>query len=115
MREGAMSDQRATSAGQGNVRDGHAVVIGGSMAGLVAARVLVRHFTQVTLIDRDRFPAEPGFRKGVPQSRHLHVLLGKGRALLDRFFPGLTEQMVAAGAPLVKFTRDTLWLTPAGW
>jgi 2-polyprenyl-6-methoxyphenol hydroxylase-like FAD-dependent oxidoreductase len=96
-------------------RDGHAVVIGGSMAGLLAARVLARHFERVTLIERDTFPAEPVFRKGVPQSRHLHVLLGKGRALLDRFFPRLTDEVVAAGAPLLKFGRDALWLTSAGW
>jgi 2-polyprenyl-6-methoxyphenol hydroxylase-like FAD-dependent oxidoreductase len=94
---------------------GHAIVIGGSMAGLLAARVLSRHFERVTLIDRDRFPAEPVFRKGVPQSRHLHVLLGKGRTLLERFFPGLTDQMVAAGAPLLDFTQDALWQTAAGW
>lgn len=98
-----------------NRRDGHALVIGGSMAGLLTARVLSRHFERVTLIERDRFPAEPGFRKGVPQSRHLHVLLGKGRMLLDRFFPGLTKEMVAAGAPLLNFQRDALWQTAAGW
>lgn len=95
--------------------DGHAVVIGGSMAGLLAARVLVRHFERVTLVERDRFPDEPVFRKGVPQSRHLHVLLGKGRMLLDRFFPGFTEQMTDRGALLLKFPGDALWLTPAGW
>jgi len=110
-----MADKVAAGTKQAGRRDGHAVVIGGSMAGLLAARVLSRHFERVTLIDRDRFPLEPEFRKGVPQSRHLHVLLGKGRMLLDRFFPGLTEEMVAAGAVLLKFQRDALWQTPAGW
>lgn len=93
----------------------HAVVIGGSMAGLLAARVLSRHVERVTVIDRDSFPAEPVFRKGVPQARHLHVLLGKGRELLERLFPGFTAEMAAAGAPLLNFSRDTLWQTPAGW
>ncbi|MGH2583567.1 MAG: NAD(P)/FAD-dependent oxidoreductase [Dehalococcoidia bacterium] len=110
-----MADKDVASMEQGDRRGGHAVVIGGSMAGLLAARVLSRHFERVTLIDRDRFPVEPEFRKGVPQSRHLHVLLGKGRMLLDRFFPGLTEEMVAAGAVLLRFQRDALWLTTAGW
>jgi 2-polyprenyl-6-methoxyphenol hydroxylase-like FAD-dependent oxidoreductase len=93
----------------------HALVIGGSVAGLVTARVLSRHFARVTLVDRDRFPMGPCFRAGVPQSRHLHVLLAKGRALLERLFPGLTMRMVAAGAPLLTFTRDALWQTPVGW
>ena len=56
----------------------HAVVLGAGMAGLLAARVLASHFEQVTVVDRDRFPDRPAFRRGVPQSRHLHVLLGRG-------------------------------------
>lgn len=110
-----MADNQTTAAGQRRPRNGHAVVVGGSMAGLLAARVLIRHFERVTLIDRDRFPEEPVFRKGVPQSRHLHVLLGKGRSLLDRFFPGFSDEMVASGALMLNFTKDALWQTPAGW
>lgn len=98
-----------------SARGGHTIVIGGSMAGLLVARVLGRHFERVTLIERDHFPTVPAFRKGVPQSRHLHVLLGKGRTLLEQFFPGLTEEMVGAGALLLRFPKDVLWLTPAGW
>jgi len=45
---------------------GHALVIGGSMAGLFAARVLSEHFERVTILERDRFPDGPKFRKGVP-------------------------------------------------
>ncbi len=37
------------------------VVIGGSMAGLLAARVLADHFERVTLVERDRFPEGPEF------------------------------------------------------
>jgi 2-polyprenyl-6-methoxyphenol hydroxylase-like FAD-dependent oxidoreductase len=113
--EDDMANNRTAEVEQRRPRDGHAVVIGGSMAGLLAARVLTRHFEQVTLIDRDRFPEEPVFRKGVPQSRHLHVLLGKGRSLLDRFFPGFSEEMVASGALMLNFSKDALWQTPAGW
>ena len=50
----------------------HAVVVGGSMAGLLAARVLADAFARVTIVDRDHVPDGPVFRKGVPQSRHLH-------------------------------------------
>ena len=57
----------------------HAIVIGGSITGLVTARVLADHFARVTIVERDRFPDQPEFRKGVPQSRHLHALLERGR------------------------------------
>jgi 2-polyprenyl-6-methoxyphenol hydroxylase-like FAD-dependent oxidoreductase len=53
--------------------DDRAIVIGGSMAGLLAAQVLTGRFATVTVIDRDRFPIRPEFRKGVPQSRHPHL------------------------------------------
>ncbi len=56
----------------------HALVIGGGMAGLLAARVLAEYFEQVTIVERDHFPHKPTFRAGVPQSRHLHVLLRRG-------------------------------------
>jgi flavin-dependent dehydrogenase len=71
----------------------HAVVIGGSMAGLLAARVLAAHFRRVTVVERDCFPQTPTFRKGVPQSRHAHVLLTRGRTLLERMFPGLSAEL----------------------
>ena len=45
---------------------GHALVVGGSMAGLLAARVLADHFERVTIVERDGFPDGPAFRKGVP-------------------------------------------------
>jgi hypothetical protein len=93
----------------------HAVVIGGSMAGLLAARVLADHFDRVTVIERDRYPEGPGPRKGVPQARHPHVLLGRGRLILEQLFPGLGTEITAAGAPLLDAADDFAWLTPAGW
>src|SRR6516162_1459312 len=53
----------------------HALVIGGSMAGLATARVLADHFERVTLVERDELPDSVEHRKGVPQGRHLHGLL----------------------------------------
>ena len=97
----------------GHEHSGHAVVIGGSMAGLLAARVLADHFEQVTVVDRDWFPKRPEFRKGVPQARHLHVLLGRGLESLERLVPGFEADVVAAGAPVVE-APETLWLNSAG-
>ncbi|MBY0514840.1 MAG: hypothetical protein K2P78_13115, partial [Gemmataceae bacterium] len=76
----------------------HAVVIGGSMAGLLAARAAANHFDRVTVLERDRLPDGPEARKGTPQARHIHVLLTAGRRALEGLFPGLMAELVAAGA-----------------
>ena len=68
-------------------KSGHALVIGGSMSGMLAARVLADHFERVTIVERDRFPEGPVPCKGVPQARHVHALLKRGRITLERLFP----------------------------
>jgi 2-polyprenyl-6-methoxyphenol hydroxylase-like FAD-dependent oxidoreductase len=91
-----------------------AIVIGGGIAGLLAARVLADHFDRVTIVDRDRLPTEAKFRDGVPQSRHLHALLKRGLNQLEELFPGLESELVAAGG--VRMTgQDFLRLSAAGW
>lgn len=92
-----------------------AVVIGGSMAGLLAARVLADHFDRVTVLERDRYPDDPAPRKGVPQARHVHVLLMSGRRVFEHLFPGIGDEYKAAGAVEADTTQDIAWLTPAGW
>jgi flavin-dependent dehydrogenase len=91
------------------------VVVGGSMAGMLAARVLADHFDAVTLLERDRFPETPAARKGLPQGRHVHVLLERGRGAMERFLPGLTGELVRAGAEPLDSTRDFAWMSPRGW
>jgi 2-polyprenyl-6-methoxyphenol hydroxylase-like FAD-dependent oxidoreductase len=85
------------------------------MAGMLAARALADHFDAVTLLERDRFPETPAGRAGLPQGRHAHGLLERGRRIVERFLPGLTEELVQAGAELMDFTRDFAWLAPSGW
>jgi 2-polyprenyl-6-methoxyphenol hydroxylase-like FAD-dependent oxidoreductase len=56
----------------------HAVVLGASMAGLLAARVLADAYERVTVVERDPLPETAGNRKGVPQGRHAHLLVPRG-------------------------------------
>lgn len=77
-----------------------AVVIGGSIAGLLAARVLAERFGTVIIVERDRLPEGPEHRRGVPQGRHAHALLGQGKQAMELLFPGLTEELIGQGAPL---------------
>ncbi|MGV0834565.1 FAD-dependent oxidoreductase [Mycolicibacterium thermoresistibile] len=79
---------------------GHAVVVGAGMAGLLAARVLADCYERVTIVERDVLAAEPANRRGVPQGRHVHVLLGRGSQIIDELFPGILEELVADGAPV---------------
>ncbi len=91
----------------------HAVVIGGSMAGLLAARALSEQFATVTVVERDRLPNEPEQRKGVPQARHVHAFWAGGLAAAERLLPGLRAELVAAGAIPLRMPTDMAWLTAA--
>lgn len=75
-----------------------AIVIGASMGGLLAARALADYYGEVTVVERDALPDVYEPRKGVPQGRHAHGLLARGREVLEQLFPGFTEEMVAQGA-----------------
>ncbi len=93
----------------------HALVIGGSMAGLMAARVLGDYFQQVTVVERDRFPAAPEFRQGVPQAHHVHVLLKRGEDIVEQYFPGIEAELEQAGAQAVDFIADYLFFSYGSW
>ncbi len=80
----------------------HAVVLGASWAGLLAAGVLADAYERVTVIERDPLPHAAENRRGVPQGRHAHVLLARGAQILDEIFPGLLDDLVVGGAPVVR-------------
>ena len=93
----------------------HAVVIGASIAGLCAARVLARSFDEVTLIDRDELPEGAEMRVGVPQARHVHALITRGARELERLFPGFIEEYRGLGAHELDVTREGAVLRSCGW
>jgi len=74
-----------------------AVIIGASIAGLLAARVLREHFTEVVLLERDDLPDAAASRKGTPHAVHPHGLLARGREVLEELFPGITDALVGQG------------------
>ncbi|GAA0446365.1 FAD-dependent oxidoreductase [Streptomyces stramineus] len=76
----------------------HAVVIGGSMSGLMAARILTEHFSTVTVLDRDSLPGTPSPRRGAPHAEHGHALLLSGKRKLGELFPGIDSELLARGA-----------------
>ncbi|HWS92329.1 MAG TPA: oxidoreductase, partial [Mycobacterium sp.] len=90
------------------------MVIGGSIAGLCAARVLSDCYSQLTVYERDQLPSTPAPREKVPQDRHLHLLMARGAMEFDSLFPGLLKDMVAAGVPMLKNRPDCIHLGAAG-
>src|ERR1700758_949995 len=101
-------------AGTGKNSRGHAVVIGGSIAGLCAARVLSDCYSRVTVYERDELPSAPANRATVPQDQHLHLLMARGALEFDELSPGLLEDMVAAGVPMLENRPDCIHLGAAG-
>jgi 2-polyprenyl-6-methoxyphenol hydroxylase-like FAD-dependent oxidoreductase len=91
-----------------------AVVIGGSMAGLLAAHALADTFEHVTIVERDRLGASPAHRAGVPQDRHVHTLWAGGLRAVETLLPGIESDLVAAGGRNVDFWRDFRWYLPVG-
>ena len=88
----------------------HAIVIGASMGGLLAARALSDFYAVVTVLERDAFPQADIARKGVPQGRHAHGLLARGRNVIENFFPGWTDEVVASGGVRGDIAGDVNWI-----
>ena len=89
----------------------HAIVIGASMSGLLAARALSDFYTTVTVLERDALPAADTARKGVPQGRHTHGLLARGSEVLETFFPGYNQEVVEqSGGLLGDIANDVIWM-----
>lgn len=74
------------------------VVIGGSIAGLLAAAATAPHARQVVVIDRDHLPEAAGPRTGTPQAAQTHALLASGRESVERLVSGATADLLARGA-----------------
>lgn len=92
-----------------------AVVIGGSIAGMLAAHAIAPHFASVILVERDSYPDDDAVRSGTPQAHHLHLLLGRGLQILEAMLPGISADLEALGAVRVDVGRETSTYFPNGW
>nr|WP_272039207.1 FAD-dependent monooxygenase [Paenibacillus sp. JJ-100] len=75
-----------------------AVIIGAGIAGLITAKMLSEHYEEVYVIERDELPSDPTNRQGVPQSYHPHRVLPRGGLILEQYFPGYNDELIALGA-----------------
>ncbi|HEV3171907.1 MAG TPA: nitroreductase/quinone reductase family protein [Actinocrinis sp.] len=83
-----------------------AIVVGASVAGLAAARVLSDHFESVIVLERDELPDTNAPRRGVPQGPHSHVLVAAGLREFERLLPGFQADLVSAGGTAIDIGSE---------
>jgi 2-polyprenyl-6-methoxyphenol hydroxylase-like FAD-dependent oxidoreductase len=86
-----------------------ALVLGGGVAGLLAARALSDHAREVVVVERDDLSGGPADRRGVPQGSQVHGLLARGLELMEAMFPGLTADLAEGGAEVADPGVDCQW------
>ncbi|MCA2211823.1 NAD(P)/FAD-dependent oxidoreductase [Jidongwangia harbinensis] len=98
-------------------RVNQAVVLGGGLAGMLAAAALATHpeIGGVTVVERDDLPAGPADRRGLPQGHHAHVLMSSGARIVESLLPGTTAAWQAAGAHRLGLPDGYVMLLPQGW
>ncbi|MDR3084097.1 MAG: FAD-dependent oxidoreductase, partial [Streptomyces sp.] len=106
-----MSEPANTFSAAGSQR---AVVIGGGMAGMLAAAALSA-YADVTVVERDTLPHGPEARKGLPQARHVHVIWSGGARAMEELVPGVTDAWLASGARRIPLPTSLVSMQPRGW
>ncbi|MFC4517333.1 NAD(P)/FAD-dependent oxidoreductase [Streptomyces ehimensis] len=92
-----------------------AIVLGGGLAGMLAAAALADQAESVTVIERDHLPSAAAPRRGLPQARHAHLLYSGGARAIEGLLPGTHDQWIKAGARRVSLPTGLVTLTGQGW
>ena len=71
---------------------------------------LSEFYASVTVLERDAFPISDAPRKGVPQGSNAHGLLARGRDVIEDFFPGWADEVVASGRVKGDVAGDVNWI-----
>ncbi|MBT2408725.1 MULTISPECIES: FAD-dependent monooxygenase [unclassified Streptomyces] len=91
-----------------------AVVIGGSLAGMLTAAALSA-FADVVVVERDALPDGPESRKGLPQAHHAHLLWSGGARAIDTLLPGTVGRLLDGGAHRIALPTNMVGYSPEGW
>lgn len=92
-----------------------AVILGGGLAGTLAAAALTDHVDHIVIIERDTLPEAPTPRRGLPQARHGHMLWSGGANAIEALLPGVTTRWTTAGAHRVPLPNAMVGYSPRGW
>jgi 2-polyprenyl-6-methoxyphenol hydroxylase-like FAD-dependent oxidoreductase len=91
-----------------------AVVIGGSLAGLMTARVLADHFDSVTVLERDHIESRPALHRSIPQGNHLHGLLLGGQQVMASLYPGFLTKLDKLGSVRCRMGKEAAFYFSSG-
>lgn len=89
-----------------SAKQGRAVIVGASVAGLFASRALADYFDDVVLVDKEGLDGGCEPRKAVPQGNHIHGILTPTYHILERFLPELIDDLIDGGAHMFDGGRD---------
>lgn len=92
-----------------------AIVIGGSIAGLLTARILSEHVNEIVVLEKDLLPDEPAPRRGTPQSAQLHSIHHKGADILQELFPDLVWDFEHCGVMPCDLGNEMRWFFFGEW
>lgn len=92
-----------------------AVVIGGSVAGLMAAKTLSPFLRKVIVLEKDTLNNDNGLHKGVGQGPHSHVLLPSGIELLEQLFGTPTLNLREYGIYPADAADELKWFQFGVW
>ncbi|MFF3286510.1 FAD-dependent monooxygenase [Streptomyces sp. NPDC003023] len=92
-----------------------AVVIGGGLAGMLAAGVLREYVEEVIVVERDVLPDGPRSRKSLPQAHHAHLLWSGGARAIETLLPGTTDRWLAAGGRRIALPTGLVSMSAHGW
>lgn len=95
---------------EGNV----AIVIGASIAGLLAAQVASKHFDHVVILDQDELSSPGKTRTFSPQANHAHLLHHHGGDIIEGFFPGFYDRLMELGSVQIAI-EDFAWFSHGYW
>ncbi|GAA3246521.1 FAD-dependent monooxygenase [Streptomyces sp. XM83C] len=91
------------------------VIVGGSMAGVLAAAAVKDHAGAVEIVEAHELPEGPEPRTGVPQAVHIHMLQTGGAEAIETLLPGTVDLLLAAGAHRIPVTSHMVICSPEGW
>ncbi|MFJ8085240.1 FAD-dependent monooxygenase [Streptomyces sp. NPDC096205] len=104
-----------TTRAAGTARVRRAVIIGGGLAGMLAAAAVQDSVTETVILERDVLPARPERRKGLPQAQHAHLLWAGGAEAIETLLPGMRRSWLEAGARRISLPTGLVSLTAQGW
>ncbi len=91
------------------------IIIGAGFSGLINACAIAPYCREIVIVESGELPlSTPQHRKGVPQDRHIHTLLQKGRLILQELIPNFETHLDELGVPETDYIEDCQLFTHLG-